>query len=597
MIRKKIYKGSGMGSFAIFNNGAYMIISLIALLILFLSCFFTEKGSRIKLGIWLLFFAMVVDFAAGWIEAEAAIMYSAGSAYYTYMLYVELSLFLGEMLLLAVAASLILLNKIPSLMMIGGAAGFAVVCIVYFLFISQNGNAVFQMRYMFPMVGFAYLAASLWVKFNQRFSSGYIFAAVVASLSAFFLFLRLIRLPLVTDDAYIWFVPAFVNILFALSFVIIRINFLSFKLSEAKVEIEKNNRRLQEIVKSSPFPIIISKLSDDKIIMANNNAVKLFGILPQEAERYRLRDFFVDVENRRLLTERLEREREVQDFEILVKTSSGDTPFWLLASANIIDYNNDVALYSAFQDITSRKNREMLLKNQAIRDPLTSLYNRRYFEEEVFNRILYAKTAREDYSVLMIDADHFKRVNDTYGHKVGDKVLIELAATAEKALRENDIVARYGGEEFVIYLDKANADKAKIVAERLRESMAAIVVYSDEGEEVRFTVSIGLSSSEVSDNVETLIKTADEALYRAKQTGRNRVEIFHRSDLQHFNDINAAERKTETLNHHPIFDKEDSQEISLLDGIPSNQIQENDVQIEENAANMALPGVDDDDLR
>lgn len=586
-----------MGSFAIFNNGAYMIISLIALLILFLSCFFTEKGSRIKLGIWLLFFAMVVDFAAGWIEAEAASMYSIGSAYYTYMLYAELSLFLGEMLLLAVAASLILLNKIPSLMMIGGAAGFAVVCIVYFLFISQNGNAVFQMRYIFPMVGFAYFAASLWAKFNQRFSSGYIFAAVVASLSASFLFLRLIRLPWVTDDAHIWFVPALVNILFALSFIIIRINFLSFKLSEAKVEIEKNNRRLQEIVKSSPFPIIISKLSDDKIIMANNNAVKLFGILPQEAERYRLRDFFVDVENRRLLTERLEREREVQDFEILVKTPTGDTPFWLLASANIIDYNNDVALYAAFQDITSRKNREMLLKNQAIRDPLTSLYNRRYFEEEVFNRILCAKTAREDYSVLMIDADHFKRVNDTYGHKVGDKVLIELAATAEKALRENDIVARYGGEEFVIYLDKVNADKAKIVAERLRESMAAIVVYSDEGEEVRFTVSIGLSSSEVSDNVETLIKTADEALYRAKQTGRNRVEIFRQSDLQHFNDISAAERKTETLNHHPIFDKEDSQEISLLDGIPSNQIQENDVQIEENAANMALPGVDDDDLR
>ena len=120
-----------MGSFAIFNNGAYMIISLIALLILFLSCFFTEKGSRIKLGIWLLFFAMVVDFAAGWIEAEAAIMYSIGSAYYTYMLYAELSLFLGEMLLLAVAASLILLNKIPSLMMIGGAAGFAVVFFVY----------------------------------------------------------------------------------------------------------------------------------------------------------------------------------------------------------------------------------------------------------------------------------------------------------------------------------------------------------------------------------------------------------------------------------------------------------------------------------
>lgn len=583
-----------MGSFAIFNNGGYMMINLVALLILFLSCCYTEKGSRTKLAIWFVFLALITDFVAGWVEAKSAIMYSSGSPYYTYILYAELSLFLGELLLLSVGASLILFNKIPSLMMIGGVAGFAVVCIVYFLFISQNGDAVFQMRYLFPMVGFIYLAASLWSKISQRFASGYIFAAVVSSLSAIFLFLRLVRLPWVTDDAHIWFIPALANILFAISIILNRINTLSSKLSDAQTEIEKNNQRLQSIVRSSPFPIIISKLSDDKIIMANNNAIKLFGILPQEVERYRLKDFFVDIENRRLLTEHLEQERQVQDFEILVKTPTGDSPFWLLASANIIDYNNDVALYAAFQDITSRKNRELLLKNQAIRDPLTSLYNRRYFEEEVFNRILCAKTAREDYSVLMIDADHFKRVNDTYGHKVGDKVLIELAATAEKALRENDIVARYGGEEFVIYLEKVNADKAKIVAERLRESMASIVVYSDEGEEVRFTVSIGVSSSEVSDNVETLIKTADEALYRAKQTGRNRVEIFRASDLKQLDDVSADERKAEASNHHPIFDKEDSQEISLLDGIPSNQIQENDVQIED--SNIVLPGVDKDDL-
>ena len=586
-----------MGSFAIFNNGIYMIVNLITLLLLFLSCFYTEKGSRIKLGIWLLFLAMVTDFAAGWVETEAAIMYSQGSQYYTYTLYVELSLFLVEMLILSVAASLIMFNIIPSLMMIGGIGLFAVTCIVYFLFISQNSNAIFQLRYIFPMIGFLYFAASLWSKSTQRYASGYIFAATVASLCSIFLFLRLIRLPWITYDEHIWYIPALANSLFALSIIVMRINFLNSKLVEAKREIEKNNNRLQSIVKSSPFPIIISKLSDDKIIMANNNAIKLFGILPQEVERYRLKDFFVDVENRRILTERLERERQVQDFEILVKTPTGDTPFWLLASANIIDYNNDVALYAAFQDITGRKNREMLLKNQAIRDPLTSLYNRRYFEEEVFNRILCAKTAHEDYSVLMIDADHFKRVNDTYGHKVGDKVLIELASTAEKALRETDIVARYGGEEFVIFLEKVNADKAKVVAERLRESIAAIVVYSDEGEEVRFTVSIGVSSSEVSDNVETLIKTSDEALYRAKQTGRNRVEIFRPADLQQFNDKSAADHKMEPQKHHPIFDKEDNQEISLLDGIPSNQIQENDVKIEENNGNIVLPGVDNDDLK
>ena len=102
-------------------------------------------------------------------------------------------------------------------------------------------------------------------------------------------------------------------------------------------------------------------MSDDKIILANNNAVKLFGINPQELERYRLKDFFADSDNRQLLNERLEQEREVQDFEILVKTPISNTPFWLLASANVIDYNYDVVLYSAYQDITSRKNRETLL--------------------------------------------------------------------------------------------------------------------------------------------------------------------------------------------------------------------------------------------
>lgn len=150
----------------------------------------------------------------------------------------------------------------------------------------------------------------------------------------------------------------------------------------------------------------------------------------------------------------------MQDFEILVKTSTGDTPFWLLTSANIIDYNYDIALYAAFQDITSRKNRETLLKNQAVRDPLTSLYNRRYFEEEVTKRIALSRMKGGCYSVLMIDADKFKNVNDTYGHKVGDKVLIELSSTAERALRDCDIVARYGGEEFVCYLSDVGPGKS-----------------------------------------------------------------------------------------------------------------------------------------
>ena len=570
-----------MGSFAIFDNGMYMLINIISLILLFFACAFSERSGLLKHGIWFVFAALVTDFLASWIEAEATIMYSQKHQYYIQMLYCCLTLFVVEMLLLGIAASLILFKRLPNTILVLATAVVAALSLLYFIFVSRNSEVVYQMRYIFPLAGFAYLAVSFSAQIGRKYASGSILATVVSGLTAVFLLFRFLGINWTMDDNYIWFVPSLVTCLFALSILMIRINVLHSKLDNAKNEINKNNRRLQDIVKSSPFPIVISRLSDDKIILANNNAIKLFGILPQEVERHRLRDFFVDADNRRLLTEKLEHEHEVQDFDVLVKTPTGDSPFWLLVSANVIEYNNVVAMYSAFQDITGRKNREMLLKNQAIRDPLTSLYNRRYFEEEVFNRILVAKTAKESYSVLMIDADHFKRVNDTYGHKTGDKVLIELAATAEKALRDNDIVARYGGEEFVIFLDKANAEKAATVAERLRQSISSIVVYSDEGEEVRFTVSIGVSSSEVSDNVETLIKTADEALYRAKQTGRNRVEVFRSEDLQRFNNQQNSERKEENPTHHPVFDGEDNREISLLDGISSSQIHDDNVEIED----------------
>ena len=167
----------------------------------------------------------------------------------------------------------------------------------------------------------------------------------------------------------------------------------------------------------------------------------------------------------------------------------------------------------------------------------------------------------------MLDADHFKNVNDTYGHKVGDKVLIELASTAERALRDNDIVARYGGEEFVVFLPGIHAEQGKIVADRLRQSISKQVVYSDTNQPVKFTVSIGVSSSDISDSVDTLIKTADEALYRAKQNGRNRVEIFTKEDAKKFKENSQNELKDESQNHHPIFDKETNREISLLDGV------------------------------
>lgn len=587
-----------MGSISIFDDSSRVIFTLLSLVLLFFSGIYASRKTKLGQGIWLLYWGLALEFVTIIIGWHAVKVYAQGSAIEGWV-FIELFLNLISMLLLAMAASQILVNRISDLPVILIFGGVGLVAIIYFLFISPDGYMVSNMRQIFPLTGFAYLAVSFLSRFRQKYHSGFIFAGLISSSIAIYLALRLFGVNL----SAAWYTPSIVYLLLSIALVMMKGDFFAKKWAESLLEIDKYNRRIEEIIKSSPFPIIISRLSDDRIILANTNAIKLFGIRQEELERYRLKDFFADSENRRLLNERLEQEREVQDFEILVKTPSGDTPFWLLTSANVIDYNYDVALYAAFQDITSRKNREVLLKNQAIRDPLTSLYNRRYFEEEVYKRIMNSKIDNQPYSVLMIDADHFKRVNDTWGHKIGDKVLIELASTCERALRDVDIVARYGGEEFVIYLDSVNAKKAKTVADRLRETISEIVVHSDEGDEVRFTVSIGISSYEVSDNIDTLIKTADEALYKAKENGRNRVEIFSKLDLQDFDNKEIEDRiKNEVNNRHPIFDKEENQEISLLDGIEAQHIQSSDTTIEENIKTKEeiiypVLGVDEEDLK
>lgn len=111
----------------------------------------------------------------------------------------------------------------------------------------------------------------------------------------------------------------------------------------------------------------------------------------------------------------------------------------------------------AFQNITLRKARENSLQFQAERDPLTLAWNRRYFEKLAQERIKETLRKQQNFSLLMIDADKFKNVNDTYGHKTGDKVLTELVACCQNDLREDDIVCRFGGEEFIIYLDNTDS--------------------------------------------------------------------------------------------------------------------------------------------
>ena len=349
---------------------------------------------------------------------------------------------------------------------------------------------------------------------------------------------------------------------FAAAVIFIKINMLRQELQKSWNLIDKLNLQMAAMIDSSPFPIIISKITGDKILLINNKAGELFGITKKECGYFKLKDFFVDEENRKAFLEKLEKEHEVQDFDLMVCNLISSAPFWLSVSAKAIDYNNEMALYMAFQNITLRKARETSLQFQAERDPLTLAWNRRYFEKLVPERIKEALKKQQNFSLLMIDADKFKNVNDTYGHKTGDKVLTELVACCQNDLREDDIVCRFGGEEFVIYLDNTNSQSAQVVAERLRQSLAGLEIESENGDKFHFTVSIGVVSSEKTASLDVLLRQVDDAMSLAKNNGRNRVEIY---DEQKVKQIMKKKTANQSRNVHPVFQNEENEEISLLD--------------------------------
>lgn len=573
-----------MGNIEVFNQNYIFVLTLASLGFLLFSCLYASGDSdKLFAPMWMLFIGFAAEFGAEAIVAAATEVYAVQGGGVESYIFAELLLLLVSAIFMGMAATSLMVNNMAGYIFAGALGGLGSLAVILFVFIIPDGNIVNSMRYIFPLAGFACVSLGFWAKAGREHSGGFMLGAAAATAVSVLILFKFF--DFVPDWGVLSYIPALFYLVMAFAFMMMKSDILYTRIEKANIQIEKYNDRIEEMIRLSPFPIIISRLGDDKIILANNNACKLFGINPKELDRYHLKDFFADSDNRQLLTERLESEKEVQDFEILVKTPTSDTPFWLLASANVMDYNYDLVLYSAFQDITSRKNRENLLKNQAIRDPLTSLYNRRYFEDEVSKQILALKAKNSPYSVMMLDADFFKKVNDTYGHKTGDKVLIELASTAERALRDNDIVARYGGEEFVVFLPGIKVEDGRAVADRLRRSIGMQTVYSDDNQPVKFTVSVGVSSSEISDNVDMLIKTADEALYKAKQNGRNRVEVFEQKDLENFVAQGQVERKDESQNHHPIFDKESNSEISLLDGIEANNITDEQVFVEEKKEN------------
>ncbi|MDQ5911576.1 MAG: Sensor diguanylate cyclase [Pseudomonadota bacterium] len=204
-------------------------------------------------------------------------------------------------------------------------------------------------------------------------------------------------------------------------------------------------------------------------------------------------------------------------------------PIWVEINAQVRPPDTrhpDAKVEGVFSDITERKRMLEELRHLATTDSLTGLCNRRHFLELCERELRRVSRYPTAIAMLMLDADHFKNINDTYGHDIGDQVLRIISRLCRAQVREVDVIGRMGGEELAILLPNTDFPVAQDIAERLRTAIAQTSLPLADGQMLRFTVSIGgcaFSGRKLA--VDELLKTADQALYVAKNNGRNRVEM------------------------------------------------------------------------
>ena len=266
---------------------------------------------------------------------------------------------------------------------------------------------------------------------------------------------------------------------------------------------------------------------DGQLLEANEAMARIFGYdSPAELLQVKTPSLYFDVESRDALIREIRQRGEIQNFEEKLRRRDGD-PVWVLLNEQIVrdeDLGIDV-LEGTVIDITGRKEAEKQIEYQAYHDALTDLPNRFLFNDRLALALAHAKRFHRTVAVLFLDLDHFKLINDTLAHSVGDELLRSVAARLTNCLRRDDTVARLGGDEFVFILPEINPAGAARVAEKVLEVIRHPFIIH--GRELFVTGSVGIAMSpHDGTDADTLVKNADSAMYRAKDQGRDMYQ-FH----------------------------------------------------------------------
>lgn len=213
----------------------------------------------------------------------------------------------------------------------------------------------------------------------------------------------------------------------------------------------------------------------------------------------------------------LQQQAELQSLQLIAKTSQEHRSLLIIGCAVLT-----LLLLLVF--IFFQRRKTQLLFELSTHDPLTNLFNRRHAITMLDNWLKQHRFAQQTFSVMMIDIDHFKLINDSHGHAVGDQLLVAVAQSALTALRPSDVLARFGGEEFICILPRTKIDEARVIAERIREKIAITHITLNDGQVLKRTASIGVTHVTIKDNdIKIILERADKAMYRAKALGRNQI--------------------------------------------------------------------------
>jgi diguanylate cyclase (GGDEF)-like protein/PAS domain S-box-containing protein len=290
----------------------------------------------------------------------------------------------------------------------------------------------------------------------------------------------------------------------------------------AEGAVRRSEQNVRALFAASPIAMVLVRAEDSTVLFGNKRCADLFGFTLEELQGKKSPDYYVDPNARERVLGRVMAEGQVDGEVVLMRRSSGEE-FWALLSARAIEFEGAPALLAGISDITPQKRLEERLRELAMHDELTGLYNRRHFIELAESEFARVRRTGTPLSLAMVDIDHFKRVNDFFGHAVGDLALKELASAMRETLRGSDVPARFGGEEFVLLLTDTPLEGALSVTERLRERVGRSEVMAGQDRVARFTISAGVAELAAGETFESLLARADEALYRAKAEGRNRT--------------------------------------------------------------------------